>query len=539
MNPRATVLTAIVLCSALYLPYLGSIEPRGEEPRRILPARTMIESGDWIVPKIGGAVYQKKPPLINWSIAAAFLVTGTRSDWAARLPSVLWLTSFVVTAALALRRRFGETGALSTGLFFVTTLAMMDKGRTAEIEAMYAAQTGIAFVLWAVWWSEGKLWRAYTIPWIFLGLGMLTKGPVHLALFYGTAVPALVFSRRLKELLSLPHLTGLLLMAAVFLPWTLLNLQLTGDPGKTTGVWAGEAAERIRFADLNWKSWLLRPVQVAGDLLPWTPLLILTWWQTRSLPGPADRPPEAAQWDHVIRGAGWGVVFGLAVLLLLPHGSARYCQPLFPALFLWTVHQFNRLGEASRSEIDRQWAQANLAGGWLAFVVMLSAAVAVPLLLQSAWLPGGLAALVCLAIALLPHLPGREKSASAPLLHTCLVMAGFAGGGLLHAGVYMDQKGDLRQNGRTMASLFPDPDRPLIFYKTGYFRSLLYVRRPYRELNSGTQLRPGPAYLVMPEKELASKSILALQQSHVVTEMARPIWEERKLAILRIDPKNR
>jgi 4-amino-4-deoxy-L-arabinose transferase-like glycosyltransferase len=535
MKPWAAVLSAILLCAVLYLPYLGSLELRGEEPRRILPARTMIETGDWIVPRIGGAIYQKKPPLINWSIAAAFLATGTRSDWAARLPSVFWLATFAATAAWVLRRRLGEWGALSTGLFFVTTIAMMDKGRTAEIEAMYAAQTGIAYLLWAVWWSEGKPWRAFTIPWLFLGLGMLTKGPAHLALFYLIIIPALVFSRRLKELWSLPHLTGLLLFAAVFLPWTLLNLKLTGDPGKTTGVWAGEAAERIRFADINWKSWLIRPLQVAIDLLPWTPLIVLAWWQTPWLPVRSGRDDCQERWDNLIRGARWGVLVGLIILLLLPHGTARYCQPLFPAIFLLLGDHWTRLGEASRTEINRQWTDANLTIGLIAAVLLIAAAVAVPVLLKTGWAPGSVAAITALAIALLPLICRRHGLTLPPMLHTCLVLAVFAGGGLLHAGPYMDQRGDLRQNGRTMQTLFPDPDRPLIFYKTGYFRSLHYLRRPYQEISSGSKFKPGSAYLVMPEKELSSKPIQSLWQTHKVTELARPTWEERKLAILRID----
>jgi hypothetical protein len=115
-------------------------------------------------------------------------------------------------------------------------------------------------------------------------------------------------------------------------------------------------------------------------------------------------------------------------------------------------------------------------------------------------------------------------------------MSAFAGAGLLHAGTYMDQKGDLRQNGRAMAALFSDPARPLIFYRTSYFRSLHYVRRPYQEIDSGSKLRPGAAYLVMPEKELSSKAIRTLLQSHQATELARPTWEERKFAILQIDP---
>jgi hypothetical protein len=328
-------------------------------------------------------------------------------------------------------------------------------------------------------------------------------------------------------------------MSAVFLPWMILNLQLTGDHGKTTGVWAGEAAERIRFADINFKSWLIRPLQVAIDLLPWTPLLVVAWWRNRPLPATNAPSAEQERWDHVIRGTRWGLLAGLAVLLLLPHGTARYCQPLFPALFVLLVDHWGRLHEALRADLTRRWELSNRIFGWVAALVAGLMAALVPMYLGGGWVLGAVAASVALAVAFLPQICARRNIRPAPIIHTCIVMSTFAAAGLLHAGTYMDQKGDLRQNSRTMASLFPDPARPLIFYRTSYFRSLHYVRRPYEEIDSGSKLRPGPAYLVMHEKELTSKSIKALLRSHQATELARPTWEERKFVILQIDPATR
>ncbi len=59
----------ILLCLGIFLPGLGSVEIKGEEGRRILPALTMLETGNWIVPHIGGEPYLRKPPLINWATA--------------------------------------------------------------------------------------------------------------------------------------------------------------------------------------------------------------------------------------------------------------------------------------------------------------------------------------------------------------------------------------------------------------------------------------------------------------------------------------
>src|SRR3954449_13095341 len=75
--------------AAIYLPGLGSLEIKGEEGRRILPAVTMLQTGNYLVPQVGSEPYFRKPPLVNWLVAASLKFFGKRTEWAARLPSAL------------------------------------------------------------------------------------------------------------------------------------------------------------------------------------------------------------------------------------------------------------------------------------------------------------------------------------------------------------------------------------------------------------------------------------------------------------------
>ncbi|HEV8185165.1 MAG TPA: hypothetical protein VGP40_04355, partial [Chthoniobacterales bacterium] len=63
VRPLAIVL---VLWAAIYLPGLGTLQIKGEEGRRILPAITMLQTGNYIVPQVGSDPYFTKPPLVNW-----------------------------------------------------------------------------------------------------------------------------------------------------------------------------------------------------------------------------------------------------------------------------------------------------------------------------------------------------------------------------------------------------------------------------------------------------------------------------------------
>src|SRR5690349_1781996 len=61
-------------------------------------ARTMLDSGDWVTPRLDGVAYLEKPPLKYWLIAVACKVFGVH-DWAGRLPIALaavllrWITA--------------------------------------------------------------------------------------------------------------------------------------------------------------------------------------------------------------------------------------------------------------------------------------------------------------------------------------------------------------------------------------------------------------------------------------------------------------
>jgi 4-amino-4-deoxy-L-arabinose transferase-like glycosyltransferase len=80
MSRTNSLLVVVLLWAAVYLPALGSLAVKGEEGRRILPGIAMLESGNYLVPQVGGEAYLRKQPLINWLVAASFKIFGTRNE---------------------------------------------------------------------------------------------------------------------------------------------------------------------------------------------------------------------------------------------------------------------------------------------------------------------------------------------------------------------------------------------------------------------------------------------------------------------------
>ena len=317
MSRAASFCFVIVCWTAIYLPGLGSLEIKGEEGRRILPAVTMLDSGNFLVPQVGSEPYFRKPPLVNWLVAASFKLTGIRNEWTARLPSALCVL-FVALAFLTIARAsLGAVGSLMAALIWLANVGMIEKGRLIEIEALYVSLFGLAFICWLSWWQQRRSsWLTWTVPWIFLGLGILAKGPVHLLFFYAVVIAVLSYEKKLRELFGVQHFVGLLIMIAIFAAWAIPYWQAMR--GVTVGqTWAVQLTGRFTGDDFKLRSWLLNIPRGLAYFLPWTlllPLVLKAKWGTAS-----ER--------NLARALSWGAGLPFLLVNLLPGALPRYSMP--------------------------------------------------------------------------------------------------------------------------------------------------------------------------------------------------------------------
>jgi 4-amino-4-deoxy-L-arabinose transferase-like glycosyltransferase len=398
---RLQVLAVIVLIWAgIFLPGLGSTELKHEEPRRALPAVHMLASGDWLVPRVGNQPYLRKPPMLQWLIAFSMLITGTKSEWAVRLPSALATLALALTIGGLAADWLGTSGSLLAAIFFLTNLAILETGRLAELEAVYIGFSGIGLVFWVSNWLRGSRgWRLWIWPALFLSLAMLTKGPTHLIYFYGVAIPVLIFAKDLRVLGHPAHWCTLALVAGSFVAWALPCSFAAGqhDPIGVWQFWIHQLTSRAAGSEtqhFHLAAWLLSLPMTLKNFLPWTPLLIFLW-PRKTL----DRTSEEIELLDRGRTRAWflGARFGMiatcAAMSLLPNGSPRYIYPLFvvPCLLLAQVLAADRpiaLGETSL----RVWKAIN------AFLLLLAAVATLSVPFLARVNPAIVLGLVCCAL---------------------------------------------------------------------------------------------------------------------------------------------
>jgi len=338
MNRFAALALVFLLWAGIYLPGLGTLELKGEEPRRSLPAIAMLDTGNWLVPHLNGKPYLSKPPLVNWLIAASMKLTGRRDELAARLPSVLMTLLLALVLAQTGGAWLGVEGGFAAAVFFLSSVALVEKGRLAEIEADYVALTGMAFAWWLAAWAKRQTgWRLWLVPEILLGLGLLAKGPGHLLFFYAIVVPVLAEAGELSELWSVAHLASLALAVAIFGAWAVPYHFATARLNAES-VWAGQLKEHVGGGSRVLREWLPNIPRALVNGLPWL-LFAPLWWNPRVLvaiggSGDASGNGGGDRLRLLLRAARWPLAICFVGLMLIPGILPRYTLPLYPVAAL-------------------------------------------------------------------------------------------------------------------------------------------------------------------------------------------------------------
>jgi 4-amino-4-deoxy-L-arabinose transferase-like glycosyltransferase len=334
------LLAVSLLALALFIWRLGATGLVDETPPLFAAAaRAMASTGDWLTPRVNGLPRYDKPPLVYWLMGLGYLLPGqARWDplgtWAARLPSALASTGMMLMLASTLLRwpqgpRPRRLTALVAALAFALSPLVLLWSRIAVSDALFSAMLSSALLLfWRCYAGGGRRWW---LAWLVLGLAVLTKGPVALVL---AALSLVLFAWRQADGTALRRclrpLPGLLITAAVALPWYGLELLVEGQPFWDS-FFGYHNVQRFTAVVNNhlqpW--WFFLPVLVVASL-PFTPLLLA----------------------------------GLVTALRQPRGAQPPAQslPLFAACWLLAVLLFFTL---AATKLPSYWIPATPAAGLL------------------------------------------------------------------------------------------------------------------------------------------------------------------------------
>jgi 4-amino-4-deoxy-L-arabinose transferase-like glycosyltransferase len=146
-----------------------------DEPRFALIARDMVANGDWLFPRAGGDLYQDKPPLYFWLLAAAYALIGS-VRWSFLLPSLLAGLGTLALVYDLTRRLWNREAALWAALVLLFCVQFTAQARSAQIDATLCFLTTLSLYALLRHLLLGPAWGWYALGGFAAGLGVITKG---------------------------------------------------------------------------------------------------------------------------------------------------------------------------------------------------------------------------------------------------------------------------------------------------------------------------------------------------------------------------
>ena len=281
-EPKSAAASAgwVLLAIVVWLGGLAWARPlaRPDEGRYLGVAWEMLQSGDWLTPRLDGLPFFHKPPLFYWISAAGMGAFGPNA-WAGRIPSVLGAALGAFALFLLVRRWVGPKAAGATLLVLATQPLFFGGAQFANLDMLVAGciTATIALCAHAALSLQAGLPYRGTVAWawVFAALGVLAKGLIG-AVLPGLVVLAwLAVARQWRSMGALASWRGAVAFLLVAAPWFIAMQAAHPDFFHYFFV----VQHFQRFAESGFNNvqplWFY-PVAIAALCLPWTAWLPAT-----------------------------------------------------------------------------------------------------------------------------------------------------------------------------------------------------------------------------------------------------------------------
>jgi 4-amino-4-deoxy-L-arabinose transferase len=296
-------LVIVVIALSIHLGGFPLLDP--DEGRNAEVGREMAATNDYVMPRLDGLPYLDKPIVYFAAEAAVMEVLGP-SEVAARLPAFLFTLANAAFLFWFARRVWGSEEATIAAIVFLATPLAVVFSRTvifdSALSLFITMATGFLFLACDDNWNAGvspagwapsrrpksggnggadgakpagedagapsRRWSA--LAWLAIGLGVITKGPVAIALPLLVAIPYAIWRKRFRALWSWG---GLALFVLAVAPWVWAVSRVI--PDFLHYVVVTETAQRLATKALKRTGppWYFIPYLIGGAL-PWSIVLM-------------------------------------------------------------------------------------------------------------------------------------------------------------------------------------------------------------------------------------------------------------------------
>lgn len=270
MKKQAWLLPLILVC--LLVNVSGMLTPLVVNAAKYAQvAREILANHDWVNMTIGHEPYEQKPPMLFWIGALAFALFGKSAviyKATVLLFSLIGAFATFKLGDLLYNRRTGQLAAF----FWVTSLGFVHFNSDIHTDTLLVVPVMLAIWQFAAYFKLKRELNFY-LGVVFVGLAMLTKGPVGMVI-PGAAVGAhLLLTKNFKGILNYRWLLAIPLAFVVILPALIGLFQhfglegikfyfWTNNVGRVTGSYKGTNTDPFFY--IHTTLWMIAPWMVFG-----------------------------------------------------------------------------------------------------------------------------------------------------------------------------------------------------------------------------------------------------------------------------------
>ena len=319
--PIATIITAVVL---ILLPCFIYLDITIMEARNFITAREMITDGNWLLTTMNGEPRYQKPPLPTWLAAISALIFGTKSLLAYRLPGIIMVLVIAISNYLLSLKLVGDKKqALINALITITSFYVIG----IVIEATWDIFThgfmifGI-YHLYLLFEKPSNYWKHTIISGVFIGLSILSKGPVSLYVLFLPFLIAYGLTYKYKSFKAkVFSIVSLLILAISIGGWWYLYVRIQ-DPETLLAITNKETS--------NWSSYNIRPFYYYWSFFTQSGLWTIPAFTSLLYPYLKSRVSNLKAYKFTL----FWTVAAVVLLSIIPEKKSRYLMPVLIPLAL-------------------------------------------------------------------------------------------------------------------------------------------------------------------------------------------------------------
>ncbi len=216
--PHFLLLLGSILCLSLFVK-LGSVPLFDEDEGAYSEVtREMLQTGDFITPRLNNELFFHKPPMIYWTQAVCVSMLGL-NEFALRLPSVLASLFWALALFIFVRRFLGDNTAWFSVFFMAVSFQTGIVAKAAIADALLNLFITLSMFAIYMLYKTGKKRHIY-LTFLFAGLGFMAKGPVAIMIPIITSGIFFIIKKQTKIWFkSIFNPVGWAILLAVILPW--------------------------------------------------------------------------------------------------------------------------------------------------------------------------------------------------------------------------------------------------------------------------------------------------------------------------------